>query len=299
MLAVLVRRRVRDRPAAARVDPARGHVPAHHGDRRQRRAAGRGDGAHGHAPARGRAASRARRCARSARPRAAGSTEIHLDCAWRSPMARVLQQVQAQVEAARDRAARRDRTSRRADEPDGDARARLLAHLDDASRRPSCATSRSPAWRPSCRACPASSRVVVQGGQRLEARVALDPAALEARGLDANGVADAIRKAFDVGSVGLLDANGELYLGLADARARGRRRAPEPARAARRRRFGSAGALGTVSLERAPEFTRYARRRRRRGAREPAAQAEREHGRALGGGAPLAPRAPRHAPAPT
>jgi multidrug efflux pump subunit AcrB len=186
-----------------------------------------------------------------------GSTEIHLDCAWRVPMARVLQQVQAQVEAARIALPAETNVEARWMSP---AEMPVLGFALT-SRAVSPATLRDFAVTqlvPALTQLPGVARVVVQGGERMEARVALAPAALVARGLDANTVADAIKKAFDVGAIGQLDANGELYLGLADARPSdldALRRMPVPLPGGG---WVALSALGTVSLERTPEFTSYA-----------------------------------------
>jgi multidrug efflux pump len=53
---------------------------------------------------------------------------------------------------------------------------------------------------------PGVAQVVIQGGDLLEARVTLDPAALESRGLDAAAVASAIRGATELRSVGCSEA---------------------------------------------------------------------------------------------
>ncbi len=186
-----------------------------------------------------------------------GSTEIHIDCAWRVNMSRVLQQVQAQVEAVRPSLPADARVEARWMSP---AEMPVLG-FSLTSRGTSPATLRDIAVQqlvPELSRLPGVARVVVQGGDRVEARVVLDPAALEARGLDATAVAEAIRKASDVGEVGRLDANGELYLGLTDAR-------PGDLDALRNLPvalpgggFAPLSALGTVTLARAPEFNRYA-----------------------------------------
>jgi multidrug efflux pump subunit AcrB len=185
-----------------------------------------------------------------------GSTEIQLDCAWRVPMQAVLQKVQAAVEATRG------------DLPDGtDVEARLMSPaimpvlgMSLTSDKRSSAELRDLALlrlQPELARLPGVAEVVIQGGQVLEARVALDPYKLEARNLDATRVADAIRASGGLASVGLLETNGQLYLGLADARALG-----VPAIAAipvplEGGASATLGELGKVSIEPAPQFTRY------------------------------------------
>ncbi len=185
-----------------------------------------------------------------------GSTEILLDCAWRVPMAPVLQQVQAQVEAARGRL------------PAGtEIQARLMSPaIMPVLGMSLTSKTRSPAelrdlalvrLQPELARLPGVAEVNVQGGERLEARVALDPYALEARGLDATRVADAIRNSAALASVGLVETNGQLYLGLADARALdvpALSALPVPLEGGG---VATLGQLGKVTLEPAPEFTRY------------------------------------------
>ncbi len=185
-----------------------------------------------------------------------GSAEINLDCAWDSDMNLTLQRVQAQIEAVRPSLA-----------PGTTLDARLMnptlfpvLGFSMTSDRVSLAQLRDFAvtlMTPEISRLPGVAEVIVQGGRRLEARVTLDPAALQARGLDAAGVADVVRHASVLESVGLLESNQELYLGLADGRptdlaslaaipvplASG---APVPL-----------GQLGSIRLEQAPEFTRH------------------------------------------
>src|SRR5262249_46937340 len=104
---------------------------------------------------------------------------------------------------------------------------------------------------------PGCAEVVVQGGRRYEARVTLDPGALQARGLDAAAVAAAVGRATQLESVGLLETNRELYLGLADDRPNdlpSLERVPIPLADGTRVPLAT---LGRVSLADAPEFTRY------------------------------------------
>jgi len=185
-----------------------------------------------------------------------GSTEIHLDGAWNVDMNLMLQRVQARVDAVR------------ADLPAGAAvEARLMSPaqfpilgLSLTSRTHSLVELRDLAeliLQPELARLPGVADVVIQGGRRPEARVTLDPAALQARSLDANAVAEAIRASGVLESVGLLEANHQLYLGLVDARpadlaALEKLPIPTP--------HGSPvplAALGRVTLEEAPDFTRH------------------------------------------
>jgi multidrug efflux pump subunit AcrB len=112
--------------------------------------------------------------------------------------------------------------------------------------------------QPALARLPGAAQVVVQGGEQLEAQVTLDPAQLEGRGLDPQTVADAISHSTVLSTVGLLEANRELYLGIADARpANLDALAAVPVPLA----DGSpvaVGRLGTIALAPAPRFTRYA-----------------------------------------
>jgi len=185
-----------------------------------------------------------------------GDAQFDLDFEWGSNMDRALQNVQAQLEAVRGQL------------PAGTGlEARLMSPalfpvlgFSLISDSLSLAELRDLALlrlKPDISVLPGVGDVVVQGGRRLEARVTLDPAALEARGLDAAGVADVLRRAGELGSVGLLESNRELYLGLTDARpadlaALEARPIPVPNGAP-----VPLASLGRVSLEAAPEFTRY------------------------------------------
>jgi multidrug efflux pump subunit AcrB len=186
-----------------------------------------------------------------------GSTEIHLDCDWHADMPRVLQQVQAQIDATRERL------------PAGTTvEARLMSPVQFpvvgfslTSRTLSLAQLRDLAelrLKPELARLPGAADVVIQGGHTLEARVTLDPQALEACHLMPDAVAEAIRNATELHAVGLLPANGELYLGLADAR---------PADLAMLAALPvpvdsgppvPLSRLGQVSLAPAPAFTAYA-----------------------------------------
>jgi CzcA family heavy metal efflux pump len=68
---------------------------------------------------------------------------------------------------------------------------------------------------------PGVSEVQVQGGRKREFRVELDRAALSGRGLSAGDVVNAVKENNEVVSAGLMEANHELYLTLADGRVHG------------------------------------------------------------------------------
>jgi multidrug efflux pump subunit AcrB len=185
-----------------------------------------------------------------------GSVEINLDCEWGVDMDLALQRVQSQLDAVRNRL------------PDGtslDARLMSPAQFPVlayslVSDRLSGAELRDLAdftLKPELSRLPGVAEVVVQGGSRLEARVTLDPGRLAARGLDAGAVAEAVRASARLESVGLLEANGRLYLGLADGRPRDLdelRAIPVVTRGGPPVTLGS---LGEITLEEAPQFVRY------------------------------------------
>jgi multidrug efflux pump subunit AcrB len=186
-----------------------------------------------------------------------GSSEINLDCGWRTDMDLTLQRVQAQIDAVRG------------DLPPGTTvEARLMnpalfpvLGISLTSKTRSLVELRDLAvtvLKPELGRLPGVADVIVQGGRRLEARVTLSPPALQARGLDAAGVADVLRQAGEIQSVGLLDLNHELYLGLTDAR-------PPDLEALGAIAIPVEGGmpvplreLGTISLEEMPEYVRYA-----------------------------------------
>ncbi len=186
-----------------------------------------------------------------------GSAEIHLDCDWRASMPRALQQVQAQIDAIRQRL------------PAGTTvEARLMSpvlfpvvglSLTSKTRTP--AELRDLAVmqiQPALTRLEGVADVVIQGGERPEARVTLDPHALEARHLDPARVAEVVQKATELQPVGLLPSNGEFYLALADARPANLaalRAVPVPVDSGAPVPLGS---LGDVALAAIPEFTRYA-----------------------------------------
>jgi len=185
-----------------------------------------------------------------------GSVEMNLDCTWQTPMDLTLQRVQAGLDAVRGALPAGTTIDARLMSP---ALFPVLAYsLESPSR--SLAELRDLALfqlQPELARLPGCAEVVVQGGRRFEARVTLDPQALQARGLDAAGVADAVRSSTTLESVGLLEANRELYLGLADDRPNdlaSLERVPVPVADGTRVPLGS---LGKVTLSEAPEFTRY------------------------------------------
>ncbi|MGH7682003.1 MAG: efflux RND transporter permease subunit, partial [Candidatus Eiseniibacteriota bacterium] len=190
-----------------------------------------------------------------------GSAEITLDGPWRSDMNLMLQRVQARIESER---------------PNLPAGTTLDARLMNPALFPVVGFSLtsdgvSPAklrdaaimiLKPELSRLPGVAEVIVQGGRRLEARVALDPSALQARGLDAPGVAEVIRKSTTLESVGLLEANAQLYLALSDGRPAdlaGLESLPIPTRSGPPVLLGQ---LGRIELSEAPEFTRYRARSR-------------------------------------
>ena len=185
-----------------------------------------------------------------------GDAEFDLDFRWGANMDRALQHVQAQLEAVRGQLP-----------PGTGLEARLMSPalfpvlgFSLVSDRLSLAELRDFALlrlKPELSVLPGVGDVVIQGGRRPEARVTLDPAALESRGLDPAAVAATLRGAGELGSVGLLESNRELYLGLTDARpvdlsALEALPIPVPNGAP-----VPLASLGRVSLEDAPEFTRY------------------------------------------
>lgn len=185
-----------------------------------------------------------------------GSAEINLDCAWGTDMNRALQLVQARIDAVRERLPLGTQIEAQVMNPTlfpviGFS---LVSDRRSGSELRDLAVMR---LQPELSRLPGMAQVVVQGGEQLEARVTLDPAALEARGLDAAAVADAIRRSAELKSVGLLDANRELYLGLADARPAGLdalSTVPIPVEGGPPVPLHE---LGSVALANAPQFTRH------------------------------------------
>jgi len=189
-----------------------------------------------------------------------GSAEFNLDCAWGSDMDLTLQRVQARVDAVRGTLPDQTQVESRIMSPvvfpvigfSLTSPTRSLAELRDLARV---------RWQPEMSRLPGVAQVIVQGGDPLEATVTLDPARLEGRHLDAPTVADAIRRSSELHTVGLLEANRELYLSLADARpanldALGD--VPVPVDSGPPVPLGQ---LGRIALIPAPRFTRYAAHR--------------------------------------
>src|SRR5262245_19957655 len=185
-----------------------------------------------------------------------GAMEMHVDCTWQTPMDLTLQRVQASLDAARAVLPAGTTVDARLMSP---ALFPVLTYsLSSPSR--SLAELRDLATfelQPELARLPGCAEVVVQGGRRYEARVTLDPHLLQARGLDAATVAATLERSTRLESVGLLETNRELYLGLADDR-------PGDLDALGRLTIALAdgthtplSALGEVKLAEAPEYTRY------------------------------------------
>jgi multidrug efflux pump subunit AcrB len=187
---------------------------------------------------------------------ARGSMEMNLDCSWQTPMDLTLQRVQASLDAARSALPAGTTVEARLMSP---ALFPVLAYsLSSPSR--SLAELRDLALfelQPELARLPGCAEVVVQGGRRYEARVTLDPGALQARGLTAATVAAEVQQSTQLESVGLLESNRELYLGLADARPNDLatlENVPIPLADGTHVPLST---LGEVKLAEAPEFTRY------------------------------------------
>ncbi len=185
-----------------------------------------------------------------------GSAEINLDSRWGSNLDITVQRVQAQIEAIRTQLPAGTVIDVRLMNPT------LFPVLGFSltSDKVSLAELRDFAdliLRPELSRLPGVAEVVIQGGRKLEARITLDPIALESRGLDAAAVVDGVRKMASLQSVGLLETNQQLYLALVDGRPRDLHSLdslmiPLPSGPAVR-----LGQLGRISLEEAPEFVRY------------------------------------------
>src|SRR5262249_29813942 len=187
---------------------------------------------------------------------ARGSVEMNLDCTWQTPMDLTLQRVQASLDAVRGSLPPGTTVDARLMSPalfpvlgfSLHSNTRSLAELRDLAVYE---------LQPELARLPGCAEVVVQGGRRYEARVTLDPGALQARGLDAAAVTAAVTRAAQLESVGLLESNRELYLGLADDRPNdlaSLERVPIPLADGTRVPLGL---LGRVALAEVPEFTRY------------------------------------------
>ena len=146
-----------------------------------------------------------------------GSSEINLNFDWGSDMDLALSRVQALASSIRDQL------------PAGTSLdARLMSPtlfpvvgLSLTSPQRSQIELRDMAelqLRPALARLPGVSEVVLQGGRKPEVRVTLDVAALQARSLTVSDVADAVARALELRSLGLKEANRELYLALVDAR---------------------------------------------------------------------------------
>jgi len=185
-----------------------------------------------------------------------GSAEINLDSEWGTDLNLTVQRIQAQIDAAR------------ATLPAGTTiDVRLMSPTLFPVLGFSLTSDRVPlaqlrdfadlTLRPELSRLPGVSEVVIQGGRKLEARVTLDPVALESRGLDAAAVIDAVRKTTALESVGLLEANAQLYLGLVDGRPRDLATLDSLMIPVSSGSPVMLGQLGRISLEEAPEFLRY------------------------------------------
>ncbi|HET7225027.1 MAG TPA: efflux RND transporter permease subunit, partial [Candidatus Eisenbacteria bacterium] len=186
-----------------------------------------------------------------------GSSEIQVDCDWRADIPSVLQQINARVESVRGDLP-----------PDTHVESRQMSPaifpvigFSLTSRTKSLVELRDLAvtqLQPELQRLPGVSEVVVQGGGQPEADVTLDPRALAARHLGLQKVVDAITTAEALPSAGLLDANGELYLTLGNARPAGLdalAAVPVPLDSGRTVPLAR---LGTIALGEVPQFTRYA-----------------------------------------
>ena len=185
-----------------------------------------------------------------------GSAEFNLDFDWGTDMDQALQRVQAQLEATRGQLPAATQLEARVMNP-AQFPVLGLSLFSDSLGLAELRDLASLRLRPEIAVLPGVGDVVVQGGRRPEARVTLDPAALEARGLDPTTVANALRSASELGSVGLLESNRELYLGLTDARPAdlaALEALPIPVTSGAPVPLGT---LGRVALAESPEFTRY------------------------------------------
>jgi multidrug efflux pump subunit AcrB len=117
-----------------------------------------------------------------------GSMEMNIDCTWRTPMDLTLQRVQASLDAVRGELPAGTTVDARLMSP---ALFPVLSYSLSSPTR-SLAELRDLALfqlQPELARLPGCAEVVVQGGRRYEARVTLDPGALQAHGLDAASVA--------------------------------------------------------------------------------------------------------------
>lgn len=185
-----------------------------------------------------------------------GSAELNLDCDWGTGMDLALQRVQGAMESVRGTLPAGTTLDARIMNPT----LFPVLGLSLVSDRQGPAEVRDFAdftLRPELARLPGVADVVVQGGRPLEARITLDPARLQSRGLDAAQVADAVRRSNVLESVGLLETNGRLYLGLADGRARDLDDLRAIAVPVAGGTHVPLGAIADVTLEPAPVWTRY------------------------------------------
>jgi len=185
-----------------------------------------------------------------------GSAEINLDSRWGSDLNLVLQRVQAQIGAVRERLPAGTTVDVRLMSP---TLFPVLGFSLTSDQVP-LATLRDFAdliIRPELSRLPGVADVVVQGGRKLEARVTLDPAALASRGVDASTVVEGIRGAAALESAGLLEANRELYLTLVDGRPHDLASLDSLPIAMPSGPPARLGQLATITLGEAPEFVRY------------------------------------------
>ena len=185
-----------------------------------------------------------------------GSAEINLDSQWGSNLDLTVQRIQAQIEATRPRLPPGTSVDTRLMSPTlfpvlG------LSLTSDAVSPAELRDFADMVLRPELSRVPGVAEVVVQGGRKLEARVTLDPGALQSHGMDAAAVVEGVRRASTLESAGLLEANSQLYLALVDGTARDLKSLDSltiPAPSGPPVRLGQ---LGRISLEEAPEFVRY------------------------------------------
>jgi len=185
-----------------------------------------------------------------------GTAEINLDSRWGTDLNLTVQRVQAQIEAARTNLPAGTTVDVRLMNPT----LFPVVGFSMTSDHVALAQMRDFAelvLRQELSRLPGVAEVVIQGGRRLEARVTLDPIALQSRGLDPASVADGVRKASTLQSVGLLETNAQLYLGLVDGRPRDLQSLDSLMIPAPSGPPVMLGQLGRISLEEAPEFQRY------------------------------------------
>ncbi len=190
-----------------------------------------------------------------------GSAEINLDCEWSADMDLTLQRVQAQVDAIRSQLPTGATLDARLMNP---TLFPMLGYslTSDRSSLPELRDFAEFTLKPELARLPGVAEVVIQGGHRIEARITLDPARLRSRGLDAARVAEAIRRSSVLESIGLLESNERLYLGLVDGRPTGLDDLRAIAIPVASGPPVALGELGDIRLAEAPEFVRYRARSR-------------------------------------